>query len=474
VKPTDSAFWRDPRIRPLLVGRVDDADRRPTTPQEFVTQILAAARTTAPGTGRNETDAAAVARLLLEAILACDKEQAMLEKTAPREQLERLEAELVLLENDNGDPDSIGLLADQRNSLVRSRERIVRLGERRADAAARLEQLWSDTQRLSTIGGDAEAVRALSAQLSEHAAQAARDFPSRTRSTTGRSTAAAALLLLAGIGTARAQSPRAPASAFYDRGQPDSGIAVLAAGTDTSAPRWTLEGRLELQRAAQGGGVTRITAARRARIAFERAAILDTAATDAREQLVWLYRLLPWFLGGSRDKSMAMLDTLDVRAPYRAELLRGYLARLNGDARTAAVRFRNLTIASPDSAGAWFALGDLAAKEERLDEARTALARYRALRPDDRAALFHIGMLSAEHGVDLAEGEAALRWYVAGKPRPDEPLLDMAWWRLGQVFEKQGRTADAKRAYGEAIRIDPKYAKYRESLAGLTAQPATP
>ena len=58
------------------------------------------------------------------------------------------------------------------------------------------------------------------------------------------------------------------------------------------------------------------------------------------------------------------------------------------------------------------------------DMALTALRRYAALMPTDRAALYSLGQLGAIHGVGLAEAEVALRTYW----RPKGRAQDLGSW----------------------------------------------
>lgn len=92
-----------------------------------------------------------------------------------------------------------------------------------------------------------------------------------------------------------------------------------------------------------------------------------------------------------------------------------------------------------------------------------------ALMPTDRAALLHRGTLAAVHGVDLAESEAALREYIKGPILLTEPPVPVAWWRLGQVLEKQGKIAFAREAYQKAMALDDRDTDYRASLRQLDA-----
>ena len=133
---------------------------------------------------------------------------------------------------------------------------------------------------------------------------------------------------------------------------------------------------------------------------------------------------------------------------------------------------RGSVVSSVISAGAWFALGESAFGNGRIDEARAAWTRYRALMPADRGVLYPLGKLSAIHGVALAEGEAALRTYLAAPPLLTQQSAADAWWRLGQVLEKQARIPEAGAAYRKAIALNGRDKDFRASLAALEARSA--
>ena len=83
-------------------------------------------------------------RLDCETVLDSDTVRTLLSQVAeaaPHEQLERLEAEIVLHEAESGDPETVQLLVNQRDALAQSRARIVLVAARRDEAAARLVSL---------------------------------------------------------------------------------------------------------------------------------------------------------------------------------------------------------------------------------------------------------------------------------------------------------------------------------------------
>jgi predicted Zn-dependent protease len=219
-----------------------------------------------------------------------------------------------------------------------------------------------------------------------------------------------------------------------------------------------------MQRGDKRGIVTRFLAARRARAAFTKALERDSTRVDALESLAWLARLLPALAGGSTADADLLLRKLEIQSPYRAALMRGYFARASGGNLAAETAFRQLVVTAPDSAPAWFALGDLSYRLGKADVALEALRKYAQLMPGDRTTLFYLGQVAAVHGVGLAEAEVSLRDYLRGPNLLTQPRPELGWWRLGQVLEKLGKVAPAREAYRKAIAIDSRDEDFQKSL----------
>ena len=115
---------------------------------------------------------------------------------------------------------------------------------------------------------------------------------------------------------------------------------------------------------------------------FERAVALAPETVDYRESLLTFYLAAPAVAGGGIDKAKVQATEIAKRDPVRGELAWASIAMAED---------------KPDEAlGAWYQLG------------RTAV-------------------LSGTH---LAEGEAALKRYLAGTPGAQDPPLAAAHWRL--------------------------------------------
>ena len=93
--------------------------------------------------------------------------------------------------------------------------------------------------------------------------------------------------------------------------------------------------------------------------------------------------------------------------------------------------------------------------------------RLEKLRPDLPIVRYAVGRAAAESGEQLDRGEAALRKYVDYTPKPNEPSLAAAHWRLGMIAEHRGDRAAARQAYETASKIDPNFKAAKEALARL-------
>jgi tetratricopeptide (TPR) repeat protein len=344
---------------------------------------------------------------------------------------------------------------------------------RRDDAGAKLEALWGNVRRLAS-STDSDAARGIALSISDAWRDVERDYPlRRTGANTQRTTGARFGLVVAVGALLLTQAQPAPSStdaqSLLSRGQPDSALMVLEARQDSTAGALVLTAQAHVQLGSRSGIGSRIRAARRSHAAFSAALARDTTNPDALESLAWMARLLPPAGGGDRAEADRLMERLEKSHPYRGALLRGHFART--DARNAAAEsvYRQLVTSYPDSAPAWFALFDLSYHTGRSDVARDALRRYIALAPTDRAALFHRGELAATLGVELSEGETALREYLKGPFLPAMPPKGQSWWRLGLVLEKQGKIEPAREAYQKAVDVDGRDKDYRGALDSLNA-----
>lgn len=175
--------------------------------------------------------------------------------------------------------------------------------------------------------------------------------------------------------------------------------------------------------------------AKKCRAAFERAVELDPRNVAARNSLLGFYQMAPAMMGGGMDKAYE---------------------------QAAAIK-------QLDAARGRLAYATLYGAEKKYDQAFAEFDEALKSSPDDYAALYQVGKLAATSGQSLDRGLAALRRCLA-LPVPEIPGTPghaAAQWRLGNILEKQGDPAGARRAYEAALKLDPNFTPAADALKKL-------
>jgi tetratricopeptide (TPR) repeat protein len=123
---------------------------------------------------------------------------------------------------------------------------------------------------------------------------------------------------------------------------------------------------------------------------------------------------------------------------------------------------------NPDSAVAHLALSVFCQNTRRWDDAFAVLDRLLRAKPDEIRAHYRIGRAAALSGMQLDRGERSLKLWIAKSP--EDALATTrsgAHFRLGMVYERQGRRDLARAAYAEAIRINSRNEDARKALEKL-------
>ncbi len=204
---------------------------------------------------------------------------------------------------------------------------------------------------------------------------------------------------------------------------------------------------------------------RRSTEELEKAVSLDPNHVDARFSLIYFYAMAPSFIGGSEEKAMQLAAEIKKRDAYMGH--RAYARIYTIQKKNDLVRkeWQDFVREQPKSPVAhsvygWF-LGTTDQKvKEGFDEIELAIK----LDPSYMPAWYRFGNLGANSGAQLARGEEALKKYLTYKPAENQPSLASAHYYLGMIYEKQGRKAEAKRSYVEALRFTPASKTYAEAL----------
>jgi tetratricopeptide (TPR) repeat protein len=176
-----------------------------------------------------------------------------------------------------------------------------------------------------------------------------------------------------------------------------------------------------------------LSAATKGRDAMEKSLVLNPENLDAREGLFQFYQRAPWPIGSS-SKAATQLEEIRRR-----------------DADRATVLSVNTKVSAKDYAAAF----------RMLDEAL-------AKNPDNYAALYFYGRTASISDLNLAAGLANLeKCLTLPPPGAASPTHSNVWNRIGNLHEKLQHPAEARRAYEEALKLDPDNKPAADALAKL-------
>ncbi|MBX2899345.1 MAG: tetratricopeptide repeat protein [Cyclobacteriaceae bacterium] len=199
--------------------------------------------------------------------------------------------------------------------------------------------------------------------------------------------------------------------------------------------------------------------------AWEKAVQLDPQTVDARESLIQYYLQAPAIAGGSVDKAIEMANEIKRLKPAEGHRQLGNIYYREKKYAEAEKEFIAMTKVDPNlTAG----LANFYVMQKQYDKAFKLFEETLKHNPDDMAATYQIGKLSALSGEQLDRGEACLRKYLTYQPQKNEPSHAGANMRLAQIMEKRGKKAEAKLLYELALKGDGTLKEAKEGLARVS------
>ena len=208
--------------------------------------------------------------------------------------------------------------------------------------------------------------------------------------------------------------------------------------------------------------------ARKVKREFERASRLDPDNLEARFALIEYYLRAPGLLGGSAKKADEQAREIRKRDALQGYRAFGRLAELRKDFDQALREYARAAAEFPEKSepSYW-----MAALHTGNREYAKAFAVYEALLekdPGQVAACYQIGQLAVLSGQRFERGEECLKRYLRHDPKPDEPSLASAHYRLGLLYQKHGSRDLARREYSAALELEPSYPEARDALKNLS------
>jgi tetratricopeptide (TPR) repeat protein len=197
---------------------------------------------------------------------------------------------------------------------------------------------------------------------------------------------------------------------------------------------------------------------------FEKAVELDPNHLDARFGLIQYYVFAPGIIGGSYEKAFAQAAEIRKRDPLRGHRVSAFIYGQQKKTEEAKKEYFDEVKEFPKSPRAHLDLGLFYINQKDWKAAGSEFDAALQLDPAYMPAVFRLGQLSVLSNTNLPHGEEMLRKYLAYTPKSDEPPQARTHYWLGQIFEKQGKKAEAKASFATSLKLNPNQKDVAEAL----------
>jgi len=223
-------------------------------------------------------------------------------------------------------------------------------------------------------------------------------------------------------------------------------------------------GRALGRKAEKAMFLTAPSLAGKSRYAFERAVELDPNNLDAREDLVSFYLEAPGFLGGGKQKALALVEQIEASHPCEFHIQRAEIYEREKSFDRAEQELQKATEIKPYCLRGYRALSELFQRRRRMSQAREKLEETVRLFPMSPITHFASGRFEVETGGNLdrarQELELFLQTYASGEPFPFE-----AHYWLAEMFLRLKAPERALEQFQQALKAFPVHSLSLKGMA---------
>lgn len=199
--------------------------------------------------------------------------------------------------------------------------------------------------------------------------------------------------------------------------------------------------------------------------AFETAVKLDPANVDARLALAEFYLSAPGIAGGDKNKGRQEVEAARKLSPYRGAIASARAHSSTSNWAAAEKELRALGRQYPDSVDVGVNLVLLFQTAKQYDRGFATLDSLQRMQPKEPIWLYQVGRTASVSGQQLERGEEALKAYLKVPEDRNRSAHAVANYRLGLIYEKQGKKALAKQAFQATLADQPRHGEAKKGLA---------
>lgn len=217
--------------------------------------------------------------------------------------------------------------------------------------------------------------------------------------------------------------------------------------------------------AQKGSKLKAIFRAKKCKGEYEKAISLDSANVSAQVDLMQYLLIAPGIAGGDKDKAKkecGIIQNLD--SLFGAMSWAVYWQQEKDSVKAENYLKTAVRLDTTFHHLATYQLGSFLVDQKRYIEAAEVYEKLFQKYSNELSALYLIGRCYFFAKDSLNKAEMCFKLYLQIKPKKNEPTWSAAHWRLGMVYDLQGKKDLAIAELEEAVRLDPESKQYKKTL----------
>ncbi|MCD4819943.1 MAG: tetratricopeptide repeat protein [Candidatus Cloacimonetes bacterium] len=194
---------------------------------------------------------------------------------------------------------------------------------------------------------------------------------------------------------------------------------------------------------------------------------LNSEDIVAHEQLAYSYYYPPKIAGGNKKKALEHLEEIKKRDSKKGLEISIEFFLFDKEYEKAEQKCKMFINLYPDDPDVYHHLGMIYQQKEDFQKAFDEFEKI--IKKDSTAlnSLYQIGRTTIFSGQNLDRGVECMKSFLQSESNENNPPIDAAHWRLGMIYEKQGKLDLAEAEFKEAIKLNPDDKDYKKSLKKL-------
>ncbi len=200
---------------------------------------------------------------------------------------------------------------------------------------------------------------------------------------------------------------------------------------------------------------------------FEKVAELDPKDLESRENLAFSYFFPPRIAGGNKKKARQYLTEIKQLSPKKGMNIEIEFLIYEKEYDQVENLCNQYIKDFPEDSDIYYSLGMIYQKQENYEKAFDTFETHIQKDPAAWNSMYQIGRTAVFSESNLQRGIDLLAAYMNHEPGEDGPGLDSAYWRMGMLYELQGKPDKAISAYESGLKVNPENSECKKSINKL-------